>query len=85
MAGVAPNADISWWISVIDREDTPNGNQMMFSAARQCHWCGADNTGGVGGYAGERSCPKCGWGGNGEPDVPCMFYKIITPPKRKPK
>lgn len=50
---------------------------LPFSASRQCCWCGSDNRWGVPGYGGERSCPTCGWGGNGEPDVPCMFYKLV--------
>jgi hypothetical protein len=49
-----------------------------FSASRQCCWCGSDNRAGIVGYAGERHCPTCGWGGDGEPDVPCMFYKLAT-------
>ena len=54
-----------------------------FDPCRQCHWCGSDNTGGTTGYAGERGCPTCGWGGDGAPDVPCMFYKLAhaTPPR----
>lgn len=50
---------------------------IIFNPRKQCHWCGSDNTKGTGGYAGEPSCPTCGWGGSGEPDVPCMFYKIV--------
>lgn len=50
-----------------------------FNATRQCCWCGSDNTSGTVGYAGERDCPRCGWGGDGEPDVPCMFYKLVRP------
>ncbi len=50
---------------------------VPFSAKRQCCWCGNDNRNGVPGYAGERGCPTCGWGGNGERDVPCMFYKLV--------
>ena len=53
----------------------------MFTTARQCCWCGSDNTKGAVGYAGERGCLTCGWGGDGEPDVPCMFYKIALRPR----
>jgi hypothetical protein len=49
-----------------------------FRATRQCCWCGSDNRKGAIGYGGERACPTCGWGGDGEPDVPCMFYKIAA-------
>ena len=49
---------------------------IPFSTKRQCSWCGSDNTKGTVGYAGERSCPTCGCGGEGSPDVPCMFYKL---------
>jgi hypothetical protein len=49
----------------------------MFDPRRQCHWCGSDNLDRTPGYAGERQCLTCGWGGEGEPDVPCMFYKLI--------
>jgi hypothetical protein len=44
----------------------------------QCAWCGSNNRSGTIGYGGERTCPTCGWGGDGEPDVPCMFYKVAT-------
>lgn len=57
---------------------------IPFSATRQCCWCGSDNTRGSVGYAGERMCPKCGWGGDGERDVPCMFYKLAQPPTPSP-
>ncbi len=50
--------------------------RVPFNPRRQCCWCGGDNTSGPRGYAGERACPTCGWGGQGESDVPCMFYKI---------
>ena len=50
--------------------------ETVFSPFLQCAWCGSDNRGGAVGYGGERSCPTCGWGGEGEPDVPCMFYKV---------
>ncbi len=49
----------------------------VFSATKQCCWCGSDNRNGVVGYAGERGCLVCGWGGEGDPDVPCMFYKLV--------
>ena len=49
----------------------------MFDPRRQCHWCGSANFRSVTGYAGERQCLTCGWGGDGEPDVPCMFYKLV--------
>ncbi len=52
-----------------------------FSPARQCHWCGGSKLDSVHGYAGERRCLTCGWGGDGEPDVPCMYYKIIRQPE----
>jgi len=59
----------------------PISNQTMksiaFDATKQCCWCGCDNTKGTKGYAGERCCPTCGFGGDGEADVPCMFYKLI--------
>jgi hypothetical protein len=46
-----------------------------FDFKRQCCFCGANNEKGVVGYAGERSCPKCGKGGDGEPDEKNMAYK----------
>ena len=49
-----------------------------FDGTKQCHWCGNSRLG-VAGYAGERQCLTCGWGGDGEPDVPCMFYRITRP------
>ena len=54
-----------------------NETTIPFSAARQCCWCGSDNRDGPVGYAGERTCRVCGWGGDGEPDVVCMFYKLV--------
>ena len=51
-------------------------SEPPFSATRQCCWCGSDNRDGTVGYAGERTCRVCSWGGDGAPDVPCMFYKI---------
>ena len=51
----------------------------MFDPRRQCHWCGSANFRSVTGYAGERQCLTCDWGGDGEPDVPCMFYKLVQP------
>lgn len=50
---------------------------IAFDPRKQCCWCGTDNQKGVNGYGGERCCSTCGWGGEGEPDVPCMFYKIV--------
>lgn len=61
--------------------------EPTFNATRQCCWCASDNRQGVVGYGGERSCPTCGWGGDGEPDVPCMAYKTwarAEPQKQKP-
>jgi hypothetical protein len=55
---------------------------LQFDPRRQCCWCGSDNTAGTEGYAGERGCPVCGWGGEGEADVPCMYYKLARPPTR---
>lgn len=49
---------------------------MKFDPGKQCHWCGSERLSTTIGYAGERQCLVCGWGGDGEPDVPCMFYKI---------
>jgi hypothetical protein len=46
-----------------------------FDFSKQCCFCGADNTDGVAGYAGERTCSTCGKGGYGEPDEPRMAYK----------
>ncbi len=51
---------------------------VLFNPCRQCHWCGSDNTKGARGYGGERGCPTCRCGGEGERDVPCMFYKITA-------
>lgn len=48
-----------------------------FDATKQCCWCGNDNTKGIVGYGGERSCDVCGWGGDGDKDVPCMYYKLV--------
>jgi len=45
-----------------------------FDFSTQCCFCGADNTDGCIGYAGERTCSTCGFGGNGEPDKPRMAY-----------
>lgn len=50
---------------------------IPFDSTRQCCWCGSNNEIGVIGYGGERTCPVCGWGGDGEPDVPCMFYRLV--------
>jgi hypothetical protein len=55
----------------------------MFDPRRQCCWCGSANFRTVTGYAGERQCLTCGWGGDGEPDVPCMFYKLIRRTERE--
>ena len=63
-----------------DVTDSPDQSPMTapsFNPHRQCCWCGSDNRKGAVGYAGERACPTCGWGGDGAPDVPCMFYKIV--------
>jgi hypothetical protein len=46
-------------------------------SVRCCCWCGSTNLDSAVGYGGERACRVCGWGGNGEPDVPCMFYKLV--------
>lgn len=51
-----------------------------FDPRKQCCFCGNDNRKDIIGYAGERCCSTCGWGGDGEPDVPCMFYKIVRDP-----
>jgi len=51
---------------------------MAFDQTKQCHWCGNTNLDSTVGYGGERQCLTCGWGGDGEPDVPCMFYKITA-------
>lgn len=58
--------------------------RIMFDPRRQCCWCGSDNFRSVTGYAGERQCLTCGWGGDGEPDVPCMFYKLLNRSLTKP-
>jgi len=50
---------------------------IPFDATRQCCWCGSNNEAGAVGYGGERQCLVCGWGGDGEPDVPCMFYRVV--------
>lgn len=50
---------------------------LLFDPGKQCHWCGSSNLDTTAGYGGERACRACGWGGNGEPDVPCMFYKMV--------
>lgn len=50
---------------------------MSFDFGSQCCFCGANNEKGEVGYAGERSCPKCGKGGEGEPDEKYMAYKSI--------
>ena len=55
---------------------------IRFDPTRQCHWCGSDKLDSAVGYAGERACLVCGWGGDGEPDVACMFYKMTAPPER---
>ena len=49
---------------------------VTFHSHLQCHWCGGFKLSRTPGYAGERQCLTCGWGGDGESDVPCMFYKI---------
>jgi hypothetical protein len=51
----------------------------VFDPTKQCHWCGSADLDTTLGYAGERACRVCGWGGDGEPDVPCMFYKLALP------
>ena len=50
-----------------------------FDPGKQCHWCGGTKLDSIVGYGGERQCRTCGWGGDGEPDVPCMFYKLVHP------
>lgn len=57
--------------------DQPKTAALAFDPRKQCHWCGSDNLDPTPGYGGERSCLTCGWGGDGEPDVPCMFYKMV--------
>lgn len=51
---------------------------IKFDAAKQCCWCGGTKLDRVAGYAGERRCLTCGWGGDGESDVPCMYYKLVA-------
>jgi hypothetical protein len=54
-----------------------------FDIRKQCCFCGANNEHEVRGYAGERECRSCGHGGDGEPDLPVMFYKtatVVAPP-----
>jgi hypothetical protein len=55
---------------------------MSFDHSKQCHWCGGANLDRTPGYAGECQCLTCGWGGSGEKDVPCMFYKLIREPRK---
>jgi hypothetical protein len=49
-----------------------------FDFSKQCCFCGANNEKGDVGYAGERVCPKCHKGGDGEPDTVNMFYKVYS-------
>ena len=56
---------------------------VPFDAHKQCCFCGAYNENDVVGYGGERCCSTCGFGGEGEPDVPCMFYKVNRQPNEK--
>ncbi len=53
--------------------------EQWVSQTAQCCFCGSDNRNGLVGYAGERVCPSCGKGGNGEPDEPQMAYKGNLP------
>ena len=53
-----------------------------FSAKDQCSFCGSRYLSSTAGYGGERPCLTCGCGGDGEPDVPCMYYKLARPPVR---
>jgi hypothetical protein len=48
---------------------------VIFDFARQCCFCGANNENGEVGYGGERACPTCGKGGDGEPDEKYMAYR----------
>jgi hypothetical protein len=49
-----------------------------FDFSKQCCFCGANNEKGTVGYGGERCCPTCGKGGDGEPDEAWMAYKSIV-------
>jgi hypothetical protein len=56
-----------------------------FDFARCCCFCGADNTDGARGYAGERTCSTCGKGGHGEPDETYMAYRDIRFATKEPR
>lgn len=49
-----------------------------FNFSKRCCFCGGDNTDGVRGYAGERTCSTCGKGGYGEPDEQYMAYRVVA-------
>jgi hypothetical protein len=46
-----------------------------FDIGQQCCFCGSNNRNEPYGYAGERCCSKCGYGGEGEKDFAFMAYK----------
>lgn len=46
-----------------------------FDTGKQCCFCGENNEDAPVGYAGERCCGACGWGGQGERDNQEMAYK----------
>jgi hypothetical protein len=56
-------------------QTTSNTEKPKFDPGKQCFFCGANNELEPRGYAGERTCGECGFGGYGEPDNPSMFYK----------